>query len=369
MTEILAGPQPWSTAPAPPTPPGVFTHADVWSPSSFWRKGLPTNATLHPDTDLFRQDLCLQMGLDPATPYAQNAPNQVAGSVPGQAWFSTGTGGVPIIVVGPNQPLVPVASGFAIDGGIWPANLDWHNVMMKGIPIPPDAQVDSSSDKSLVIWQPSTRRVWELYYAAHTPGVYDGHNGGTAGAYEWRAAGGGLIVNPETRNGTYIERAPNEHRSWGHTATGLPLYGGIITPEEWAAKKIEHPLHLTVGRAAKFYLSPAHRTDGWSDGAIPEGARVRLPATTTFDYLDLRIELNQGIKAIGDALRDYGALVTDKTGNGVALRFLNTINAYPGPAYDFTREDGQTNWPHYYMKALPWHRAQVVDPALSPDDL
>ena len=371
MIEVLAGVKPTTLPP--------FDPKTLFKPDGFWTKKLAANEPLHPQSQQWADNLCSQMGLDPGTPDSANHPTALPGASSGQAWFSVTTGGAPVIVVDEYQPLVPVATKQVIDGTSWNYNLGWHNVCMQGIPIPPGAIHDGSSDASLVIYQPSTHRIWELYYAYNQPGTYDGSHGGTAGAYEWWCLGGGLITNPETRNGTYKENPPSEYRLWGHTATSLPIYGGIITEQEWNAAvrddvPIGHTLHLTVARAQKGFVSPAHRDDGTFNETyvIKEGTRVRFPPDTVFTWLDRSNKYHRGIIALGEAIRDYGLIITDKTGIGCSVRFRNPVNGTtedgPQGGYDMTGITGQRIWPNEYLWNLPWQRAQVLDPSVSPDD-
>lgn len=60
--------------------------------------------------------------------------------------------------------------------------------------------------------------------------------------------------------------------------SGLPLFAGVITPQDLQRGRIEHALAISVpGAAQRRYVQPASRTDG--NGRItslPEGARIRL---------------------------------------------------------------------------------------------
>ncbi len=60
--------------------------------------------------------------------------------------------------------------------------------------------------------------------------------------------------------------------------SGLPLFAGLITPEEIRDGEINHALAISVpGAATRRYVQPASRTDGTGlVTSIPEGARMRL---------------------------------------------------------------------------------------------
>jgi hypothetical protein len=312
------------------------------------------------------------MGLDPNTPPERKFPQYptLADGArkpprPGLAWFNLDRGSAPIYVVPANQPRVKCANWYTINGKGWPQINDLHNILMEGVPIPPDAKVDPSSDRSLVIYQPP--RIWEFWKAQHKPGTYKGEHGGTAGDYEWLIFGGGLMDKPGDHLGMYHERPPRERRLWGHTAISCPIYAGVITPEEWAAGEINHALNFVVGNAQKGHVAPARRNDGTltNPDAIMEGCRVRFPASFTWDHLSGN-PFHKGIKALGEAIQKYGLFVTDKTLGGCAPRFRSPIT-YSRSPYTFTDSAGKKKWPNEYMWSLPWHLAQVVDPSISPD--
>lgn len=62
--------------------------------------------------------------------------------------------------------------------------------------------------------------------------------------------------------------------------SGLPLFAGLITPEEIRDGRIDHALAMSVpGAAQRRYVQPASRTDGTGlVTSLPEGARIRLKA-------------------------------------------------------------------------------------------
>lgn len=332
---------------------------DVFAPNSFWVTPLSADAALVPQSSTWARNLTTQLGLDPDTPQDQTFPNVLQPDTPGRSWFNESQGGAPIYVVPADQPKVKVCQANVLNGTAWSEMVDLHEAFQEGVPIPPGAVVDSSSDSSLVVWQPSTHTYWEMWVAS--PGQA-GQVDPQGRPCDWVAYGGGRMEDSQSSLGTYRDNPPRERWMWGHTATGLPLAGGVITPEEWNAGEIPHTLHMVVGNAQSgTFLSPAHRTDGTIDDPtwIPEGARVRLPADTDCAGMNpdrATSNLQKGAFALCKALRDYGALITDKTGFGVTLRFRGpeTYSAWP---YD------RTSWPHEYLRRLPWHRAQIVDPA------
>jgi hypothetical protein len=133
-------------------------------------------------------------------------------------------------------------------------------------------------------------------------------------------------------NGPGYQR-PNSVSARG---SGLPLFAGVLLPEEVAAGRIEHALAISVpGPAQRTYVQPASATDGnGRTTSLPEGARIRL-RTDRFDALaslptcgpgrarDSRGEIRtdcisprtnrKGARAILEALRKYGAIVVDRS--------------------------------------------------------
>jgi hypothetical protein len=184
---------------------------------------------------------------------------------------------------------------------------------------------------------------------------YDGWftviNRGRGVAYDlWRARRGGpegnVISYQFMRQWDLNGPGFQEPNSVSARGSGLPLFAGIILPEEIRAGRIDHALAISLpGPAQRIYMQPASATDG--NGAltsIPEGARVRLksnvrlsfrpcPRTTAERralqqqraFLDETGASDRSIRcfpdrtnrraarAIFEALRRYGAIVVDRS--------------------------------------------------------
>ena len=125
--------------------------------------------------------------------------------------------------------------------------------------------------------------------------------------------------------------------------SGLPLFAGLITPEEIRDGTIDHALAISVpGAATRRYVQPASRTDGTGlVTSLPEGARVRLKAGDAKAFLGCVPEpgrsrdrqrrrdrargcagINRFVRgkmqrrtarAIIGALQRYGAIVVDRS--------------------------------------------------------
>lgn len=105
--------------------------------------------------------------------------------------------------------------------------------------------------------------------------------------------------------------------------SGLPLFAGLIGPDELEAGLIEHALAISLpGPASTFFVQPASSTDGnGSEQSIPEGARIRLKADVelprpidprTKKPIKLTAQQQRYADAIVAALRTYGAIVVDR---------------------------------------------------------
>jgi hypothetical protein len=105
--------------------------------------------------------------------------------------------------------------------------------------------------------------------------------------------------------------------------SGLPLFAGLIGPDELERGLIEHALAISLpGPASTFFVQPASSTDGnGSEHSIPEGARIRLKADVelsrpidprTKKPIKLTAQQQRYADAIVAALRTYGAIVVDR---------------------------------------------------------
>jgi hypothetical protein len=151
--------------------------------------------------------------------------------------------------------------------------------------------------------------------------------------------------------------------------SGLPLFAGVLLPEEIRAARIEHALAISVpGPAQTNYVQPASATDG--NGrltSIPEGARIRLRSDRYADLMDLptcrgRLRDAEGnfrsaciaprtnraaARAILTALRRYGAIVVDRSRTPTLYAKLNADWSAPLRSTDgrYLEPNGRTPLP------------------------
>jgi hypothetical protein len=106
--------------------------------------------------------------------------------------------------------------------------------------------------------------------------------------------------------------APGQSSARG---SGLPLFAGLIRPQELQNGQIDHALAISVpAPATRNYVSPASTTDGnGASDSLPEGARIRLKANA---QLHPRTPLSNQRRRLADALmwtlRNYGAIVVGR---------------------------------------------------------
>jgi hypothetical protein len=188
--------------------------------------------------------------------------------------------GIPFVVVGPEQPKVPIkftAYGSESDPGPYPVPL---NAPIEG------GGRRGRGDKHVLVLQEGTCIDYELYKA-------------TQKGAGWRAASG-AVFNLHS----------NALRPEGWTsadAAGLPILPLLVRYPEVAAGAIDHALRVTVPVSQRGYIHPAtHFASSSSDPSLPPmGLRLRLKA----DY-PLAGFSGQAL-IIMEALKRYGLIVAD----------------------------------------------------------
>jgi hypothetical protein len=212
------------------------------------------------------------------------------------------------------------------------------------VPLPAGARPARGSDGDLVVWQPSSDRLWEFWRLRH-------------GAAGWQASWGGAMQRASTDAGVYARDVwPGAKPWWGVTASSLSLVGGLISLADLRSGHIDHALSLSIpDTRAGVYALPAQRTDGTSAGpdALPEGAHLRLDPT-----LDLpALHLPALTLMLAQAAQRYGLYITDTSPN-IAFDAQDPTSAsdpYTAPGGYF----GGTN-PRRLLARFPWSRLQVL---------
>jgi hypothetical protein len=224
------------------------------------------------------------------------------------------TNGVPTRVVCRQPPLLPPKHDYCGDG--------WSVTTLM---IPPDVDPHPEYDGWFTVLNRQQGVAYDLWRARRS------RDGGTI-SYQfmrkWDLNGPGFLV-------------PNTVSARG---SGLPLFAGLIQPDEIRAGRIDHALAMSVpGPAQRNYVQPASATDGIGrDTSLPEGARIRLKPGVTLRSLDGRYTdprcddplfglrtarrpvlcrryrfpsrtNRRAADAIVTALRRYGAIVVDRS--------------------------------------------------------
>lgn len=97
--------------------------------------------------------------------------------------------------------------------------------------------------------------------------------------------------------------------------SGLPLFAGLIRPQELQNGQINHALAISVpAPASRNYVRPASTTDGdGATGSLPEGARIRLEAGAVLRPTSpMTREQRRLATALMWTLHTYGAIVVGR---------------------------------------------------------
>jgi hypothetical protein len=221
--------------------------------------------------------------------------------------------GIPYVVVGSNQPRVPVTFDYADESDPGP------------YPIPADAPVEGGSsgtgDRHVLVLD---RDAWKLYE------LFDAHS--QDGGRRWHAGSGAVF-----------DLSSNALRPAGWTsadAAGLPILPGLVRYDEAVERgEIRHALRFTCPRTRRAYVAPArHWASSSTDPNLPPmGMRVRLRAS--YDVSTFPPE----VRVILNAMKRHGMLLAD---NGSAWYVsgapdprwsddrLATLARVPGSAFE-----------------------------------
>lgn len=203
-----------------------------------------------------------------------------------------------------------------------PNNDCGDGAFVKTLSIPPDANPRPQNDGWFTVIDRATNSAYDLWRARRSK---DGQSLSYQFMRRWDLGGSGFL-------------APTVVSARG---SGLPLFAGLINPEEIRAGRIDHALSIVMpGPAARRYVQPASVTDGQGpQDSIPEGARVRLKAgfdiddalrTRPLDSVGGRRRPGfpgstnrRAARAIMTALKRYGAIVVDRSAVPTLFAKLN----------------------------------------------
>ncbi len=301
-----------------------------FSPTSFWNQEPPPNAALDPNSAAIVGALAGEVA------HEEEVKKGPA--------INTTTWSVPVYTVPAGQPTVKVKLPYAsLNPTLQSA---WE-----AVPLPAGAKPASGTDKHLVVWQPSSKHLWEFWHLEDR-------------AEGWEAYWGGAIQDAGAATGAYEPQSwPGAKTSWGASASSLSIAGGLITLEDLEQGQINHALAIAVpDTRAKVFAAPAERTDGSSSEAtsLPEGARLRLNP-----HLDLAaLHLPRFTLMLAEAAQKYGIVVRDTAAN-IALYAQDPTptgtNPYSGKSGFY---EGKS--PAALLAVFPWSELQLLKMELHP---
>ncbi len=330
-----AGPKPPVPTLTPKAPPSEAPWAEAepepfrfYSPQSCWNAPVDPGAPLDPDSP---EIVAAFARLVDSELEAKAGPS-----------INTTSYSVPIYTVPADQPTVRVT----LDTPSAPALQEAWNA----VPLPADAHPAAGSDGTLVVWQPSTDKLWDFWRAVRRPGG-------------WHASWGGATQNVSTASGIQgPESWPGAKSSWGTSATSMGVVGGLITLEDLERGVINHALEMAIPNArAGVFAAPAQRSDGRTADplALPEGAHLRLDPE-----LDLMaLHLPPLTLALARAAQRYGIFVTNLAANVSFFAQDPTPTGsepYRGPGGFF-----EGSFPQALLSRFPWSHLQLLRMELS----
>ena len=331
------------TAPAatPTAPPPTTTTSPTLSTTTLAATGTsPAQPSVFAPTSVWNAPLASNAALDAQSPtYVSDLLSQISSY---GLWMNTYQYSTPVYTVPAGQPTVPVKLDTSPSPQATALQASWQRV-----PIPPNAKAAAGSDEHMVVYQPSTDRMWEFWKM-------------TLQADGWHAQWGGSMASVSSSPGYFTAPTPS---NWGATATSLPLLGGLIRPSELAAGHIDHAIALALPNTrAQYFTWPAQRTDGnvYSATAIPEGQRFRLDPN-----LDLStIKMSPLVRMIAVAAQKYGMIVRDKSGSVTLYGEDTSAEGLPNPYY------GTTGWfqgqyVNNLLNAFPWSHLEALHDTMS----
>ncbi len=295
-----------------------------FSPSSVWNRVLSPQARIDPSST------AMVASLNEAV---QHEEQEKSGP-----WINTKNYSVPIYTVSATQPTVPVT--LVRHTPEPPLSAAWS-----AVPLPEGAQPAGGTDAALVVWQPSSDRMWEFWQLHQTE---EG----------WQAVWGGAIQHASRNSGVFGPRAwPGAKTYWGVSASSLALAGGVITIEDLERGEIDHALAISLPEIRQgVFATPAERTDGRSanPSSLPEGARLRINPN-----VDLASrQMPPLTRMLAEAAQRYGILVRDYS----TVAAFSAEDPVPTGSSPYTGPEGffEGRSPSELLASFPWADLQVL---------
>ena len=294
----------------------------LFSPNSFWNTPVPVHAPLDASSRAI------------VAAFSAEAT--------GLAEINTRFYSAPIYTVSARQPRVRVT---LIDPWRAPGGRALQSAWAS-VPLPPHAQPGAGTDQQLILWQPTTDRLWEFWKLQHS-------------ATGWQAAWGGAIRHVSTNPGVYGPTAwPGATTFWGASASSLSIAGGLITLGDLARGRISHALALGIyNPRAGVFASPAERTDGRSRDplSLPEGAHLRLDPRLALGPL----HLPPLTRMLAEAAQRYGIVIRDTVAGDVTFYAQDPTPTGTEPYFGQNGYYGGET-PRQFLASFPWRHLQLL---------
>lgn len=292
--------------------------------------------------------------------YASNFLAQKAGSPGGHVGFSITQWTPPIFEVNSATPTVNIKP--------YPGKEFALTAILTAVPLPEDFAPSPDSDAEAVIYLPEKYSMWEFWGLAKTGAQVTNSAGQLVD--EWSANWAGKITDMRHNPGYFSSGK-------GAQATGIAHLATLPTIKEQQTGIIKHAIQVQMKITSTSFVAPAQRSDGLSSdpNVAPMGSRFRFPAGTVFSGLS-----DWGLM-FATAIRDYGLVITDTTGSGIAIRLENpirytacgkdpyleaggifgsSVDAAWWPSSDGPPQLNWSLWPQRQFDFMPWDLLQVL---------
>ncbi|HEX8646025.1 MAG TPA: carbohydrate-binding domain-containing protein [Thermoleophilaceae bacterium] len=312
--------------------------ASPFSPTGWRNTPLASNAPIASNSAALRGELIDQIDDD-----------RQSGSGAG-AWVGFDRWTPPVYVVPFEQPKVNVIPDVRPE-----LTEQWT-----GVPLPPDARVSQGSaatpeesDRSLILWQPSTDTLWEFV------GLGKDGNGNWHGYY------GGKMPKVSQHQGHWEGGSLDAGDQFGASATSLSMLAGLQRLKELQRGVIDHAIDfgVTTPRGARAFCWPAQRTDeglSLDPNAIPAGTRFRLPAGLDLDAMPM----HPYARMVAKAVQKYGMVARDSTGLPTLWAEDEFQTGEPGAYMAMWNADPSAR-PGGILDRFPWAQLEALAPVES----
>ncbi len=203
--------------------------------------------------------------------------------------------GMPFIVVGGDQPLVPITFSY------------WYESDPGPYPIPDNTPIEggpnAEGDRHTIVLDSTNHMLYEVF------SIFPARHGWTAGG------------------GSIFDLNSNAQRPDGWTsadAAGLSILAGVVQYAEVASGEVNHAIRVTLDYSQRAYVYPAtHFASSRTDTLIaPMGLRYRLKRSFNIN------RFTGQARVIARALQKYGMIMADNGGNwfftgGISSRWNN----------------------------------------------